>query len=131
MERKASREGDADQGARTAGLTRDDARATRLTGEFEAALRETDKRRVSFHAEMEDLRSRRQALLRRLPTPIARAYQSLAAAGRTPAVASVSDGACGGCGSSLPESVVEALRHRAVAVCAVCDRLLVASEGSL
>ena len=126
--RRASRDGDAEE-ARLSAPDRDEARATRLTQEFEAALQETEERRVGLHAEMDDLRRRRQALLRRLPVPLSRAYQSLADAGRVPAVAAVTDGVCGGCASPLPESVVEALSCGAVAVCARCDRLLRPSAG--
>lgn len=128
--RKASRDGDADQEARPAAPTRDEARATQLTREFEAALRETEKRRVSLHSEMENLRRRRQALLGRLPAALSRAYRLLADAGRGPAVAAVADGVCGGCESSLPESVIEALSHGAGAVCARCERLLRPSGGA-
>jgi len=77
--------------------------------------------------EMEDLRRRRQALLRSLPAPISSAYQSLADAGRMPAIADVTGGVCGGCGSPLPQFVIETLSHGAVAVCARCQRLLRAS----
>jgi predicted nucleic acid-binding Zn-ribbon protein len=78
---------------------------------------------------MDDLRRRRQALLRRLPAAISLAYQSLADAGRVPAIAAAAKGTCGGCESPLPESVMEALSHGAVAVCARCERLLRPSEG--
>jgi len=127
--RRASRDGDDDQGARPSAPARDEARATRLTQEFEAALRETEERRVALHAEMDDLRRRRLAQLRRLPAAISRAYQSLVDAGRLPAIAAVAKGACGGCESPLPQSVIEALSHGAVAVCARCERLLRSLEG--
>lgn len=125
--RKASRDGEGDAGP--SGPTREEVRATRLTQEFEAALRRTEERRVELHAEMDDIRRRRQSLLGRLPAPLSRAYQSLAGAGRLPAVAAVAKGACGACGSPLPESVIEALSHGAVAVCTRCERLLRPSEG--
>ena len=73
---------------------------------------------------MDDLRRRRQALVRRLPAPLSRAYQSLADAGRLPAIVGVAKGTCGGCESPLPDSVVEALSHGAAAVCGRCERLL-------
>jgi predicted nucleic acid-binding Zn-ribbon protein len=112
------------EAARPSALTRDEIRAARLMREFEAALRKIEERRVAFHAEMDDLRRRRQALLQRLSTSVSRAYQSLADAGRLPAIAAVAKGACGGCESPLPESVIGALSHGAAAVCARCDRLL-------
>lgn len=121
---KASRDDDTDQGARPSAPNRDDARATRLTQEFEAALRGTEERRVALHAEMDDLRRRRQALLQRLLAPLSRAYQSLTDAGRRPAIAAAAKGTCGGCESPLPGSAIEALGHGAVVVCARCERLL-------
>lgn len=122
-----SRDEDADEVARQSARTRDEDRGVRLMQGFEAALREAEERRVAFHAEMEDLRHRRQALLRRLPAAISRPYQSLADAGRVPAIAAVAKGICGGCESPLTESVIEALSHGAVAVCARCERLLMPS----
>jgi len=121
--RKAGRSDDVDQ-ARPSTPPRDEARAPRLMQEFEAALRETEKRRLTLHAEMDDLRRRGQDLLRRLPTPLSRAYRSLADAGRLPAIAAVARGACGGCDSPLPESVIEDLSRGAAAVCGRCERLL-------
>jgi predicted nucleic acid-binding Zn-ribbon protein len=112
------------EAARPSALTRDEDRASRLMQEFEAVLRQTEERRVAFHSEMDDLRRRRQALLQRLSASVSRAYRSLADAGRLPAIAAVVKGACGGCESPLPESVIEALSHGAAAVCARCDRLL-------
>jgi predicted nucleic acid-binding Zn-ribbon protein len=120
--RAASRDGDA--GARPAAPTGDEVRTTRLTKEFEASLRETEERRVRLHAEMDDLRRRRQALVPRLPVPVSRAYLSLVLAGRLPAIAAVAKGVCGGCEAPLSESVSEALRRGAVTVCARCERLL-------
>ena len=79
--RKASRDGGGDGEAKPPGLSGDEARAARLTQEFETALRQTEERRVALHAEMEDLRCRRHALIGRLPAPIGRAYQSLADGG--------------------------------------------------
>jgi len=122
--RKKPQDDDADQEARPSAPTPDEARATRLKQEFEAALRETEERRVALHGEMDDLRRHRQALLGRLPAPLSLAYQSLADAGRLPAIAAVAKGTCGGCESPLSESVIEALSHGAVAVCARCERLL-------
>lgn len=90
----------------------------------EAALRETEQRRVALHAEMDDLRRRGSALLRRLPASISRVYQSLTERGCTPAAVAVVNGACDGCGSPLPEFVVEALSQGAVLACARCERLL-------
>lgn len=112
------------EAARPSAPTRDEDRAARLMQEFEAALRQTEERRVAFHAEMDDLRRRRQALLQRLPASVSRAYQSLAEAGRLPVIAAVAKGACGCCESPLPESVIEALSQGAVAACARCERLL-------
>jgi len=126
--RKGSRGGVAHHAARASARDPTPARASRLTQEFEAALRETEKRRVALHAEMDDLRRRRQVLLQRLPEPLSRAYQSLADAGCLPAIAPVTKGVCGGCEFPLPESVIEALSHGAVAVCAHCERLLRPSE---
>ena len=126
---RASRGGEAYEEAKPSAPTRDEARAARLTQEFEAALRETEERRVALHAEMEDLRRRRQTLIGRLPASIARAYQSLADGGRTPAVASVVNGACGACQAPLPEFVIEALGQGAVVACAGCERLLRPSGG--
>jgi hypothetical protein len=60
---------DAGQEGRTAGPTPDEARAVRLTQEFEASLLETEQQRVRLHDEMDDLRRRRQALLERRPSP--------------------------------------------------------------
>lgn len=117
-------DGDADQEARPLPPSRDEARATGLKQEFEVVLREAEERRVALHAEMDDLRRHRQALLKRLPAPLSLAYQSLADTGRVPAIAAVAKGACGGCGSPLTESVIDTLRHGAVAVCARCERLL-------
>lgn len=121
--RKASRDDDGGQGARSPAPTREEERAPQLMLEFEATLRETEVRRVAFHAEMEDLRRRRQALLKRLPASVSWAYQSLAAA-RLPVIAAAVKGACGGCESPLPESAIEALTDGAAAACAYCDRLL-------
>ena len=122
--RKASRDSETDQEVRSSVSTRDQARVTRLTQEFEAAQREAEERRVALHAEMDDLRRRRQALVRRLPAPLSRAYQALTDAGRRPAIAAAAKGACGGCESPLPGSAIEGLGHGAVAVCACCERLL-------
>jgi len=122
--RNTPRDDDADQDTSPPGPTRDEVRATRLTQEFEATLRETEQRRVALHAEMDDLRRRRQALLRRLPASISRAYQSLTDAGRTPVIAVVANGACSGCEAPLPEFVIEALSQGAVVACACCERLL-------
>lgn len=97
--------------------------------EFEAALRDIEEPRVALHAAMDDLRRRRQALLRRLPASLSSAYQSRADAGRLPAIAAVVKGTCGGCESPLPESVIEAFSHGADGVCASCDRLRCPSEG--
>lgn len=115
---------DADQKVVPSGPSGDEARATRLTHEFEAALRETEQQRVPLHAEMDDLRRRRRALLGRLPASISRAYQSLSERGCTPAVVAVANGACDGCEAPLPEFVVEALSQGAVMVCDRCERLL-------
>ena len=92
--------------------------------DFEAALRETEERRLAFHAEMEGLRRRRKALLRCLPASISRAYQALADASRVPAIAAVANGACGSCEAPLPEFVIGALSQGAVVACARCGRLL-------
>lgn len=122
--RKASRDSDADQEAGPSASTRDQSRATRLTQEFEAAQREAEERRVALHAEMDDLRRCREPLLRRLPAPLSRAYQSLTDAGRRPAIAAAAKGTCGGCEFPLPGSAIEALGHGAAVVCARCERLL-------
>jgi predicted nucleic acid-binding Zn-ribbon protein len=95
-----------------------------LTQEFEAALRETELRRVGLHAEMDDLRRREQTLLQRLPDSVSRAYESLRSRGCTPAVVAVANGACDGCEAPLPESVIDALSQGAVVVCARCERFL-------
>ena len=105
---------------------RDVERPTRLTREFEAALRETEERRLALHAEMEDLRHRRRSLVERLPAALARAWRSLVAASRVPAVAAVANGTCGGCRSPLPEATIDALGDGGVAECPGCERLLVA-----
>jgi hypothetical protein len=122
--RKASRDGDADQGAGPPTSSRDEARAPELTKEFEAALRDTEGQRLVLHAEMDDLRRRRQGLLRRLPAPISRAYQSLVDVGCMAPIADVTGSVCGGCESPLPHFVIETLSHGAVAICARCERLL-------
>lgn len=122
--RKASRDDDTDRGARPSAPNRDEARAMRLTHEFETALRWTDERRVALHAEMDDLRRRREPLLRRLPAPLAHAYQSLTDAGRRPAIVAARKATCGGCESPLSGPAIEALDHGAVVVCADCERLL-------
>lgn len=122
--RQKPRDDDADQGARLSAPARDEARAGRLTLEFEAALRDTEQRRVGLHAEMDDLRRRRAARLRQLPASISRAYRSLTDGGRTPAIAAVAKGACIGCGAPLPDVVIEALGQGAVVACARCQRLL-------
>lgn len=119
-----SRDEDADEVARPSAPTRDEDRGVRLMQEFEATLRETEERRVAFHAQMDNLRRRRQALLQRLPAALSRLYQSLADAGRVPAIAAVAKGTCGGCESPLTEPVIEALSNGAVAACARCERLL-------
>jgi predicted nucleic acid-binding Zn-ribbon protein len=103
---------------------REEARFARLTEDLDAALRATEEGRVALHAQMDALRGRRQDLLRRLPVPLARAYQSLADAGCKPAIAGIANGVCGGCEAPLPEVVVEALGQGAVVVCARCERLL-------
>jgi hypothetical protein len=126
---KASREQDGGLADRTPAPARDDAGDAQLLREFEAALRETEQRRVALHAEMEALRGRRQDLLGRLSAPISRAYQPLADGGRTPAVATVVNGACGGCQAPLPQFVVEALGQGAVVSCARCQRLLLPAGG--
>jgi len=100
------------------------ARVPVLMQEFEAALRDTEAQRVALHVEREELRSRRQGLLDRLPAALAFTYRSLVDAGRLPAVAVVASGACASCGSPLPPAVAEALVRDAVAVCAGCERLL-------
>jgi len=122
--RKASRDDDGGQGARSPAPTREEESAPQLMLAFEATLRETEVRRIAFHAEMDDLRRRRQALLQRLPASVSLAYQSLAAAGRLPVIAAAVKGACSGCESPLPEPVIEALSHGAAAACAHCERLL-------
>ena len=113
-----------DQGAAATAPSRDEGRASRLTGEFEAALRETDERRSVLHAELEDLRRHREAVLRQLPVPVSRAYRSLLARGRAPAIAGVANGACGGCEAALPAPVIEAVRQGGVEACGHCERLL-------
>lgn len=128
--RRALRDQDGGQEAPPPAPTRDAASAARLTHEFEAALRETEERRVALHAEMEALRRRRQDLLARLPAPISQAYKGLTDAGRTPAVATVLSGACGGCQAPLPASVVEILDQGAVVACARCERLLLPLGGA-
>jgi hypothetical protein len=115
---------DAGQQVGPSGPTGDEARAVWLTHEFEAALRETEQRRVALHAEMDDLRRHGRALLGRLPASVSRAYLSLTERGCTPAVVAVANGACEGCEAPLPELVVEALSQGAVVVCARCERLL-------
>jgi hypothetical protein len=128
--RGAPREDDGHQGEKPSSAPdRHEARSSRLMQEFETALRETEARRGALHAEMDDLRLRRQALLGSLPASISRAYQSLADTGRVPAVAVVANGVCSGCGSPVPASVAEALSHEAAAVCARCERLLRPFEG--
>lgn len=127
--RKPLRDHSADPDARPSQPGLDEVRARQLTQEFEVALRETEERRVALHAQMHDLRRRRQAVLQRLPAPLSRTYQSLADSGRLPAIAPVAKGACGGCHAPLAESVRQALSHGAVAVCARCERLLRPSEG--
>lgn len=121
--RKPSRDDDGGQG-RSPAPTREEERAPQLMLKFEARLRETEVRRIAFQAEMDDLRRRRQALLQRLPASVSGAYQSLAAEGRLPVIAPAVKGACGGCESPLPDSIIEALSHGAAAACAHCERLL-------
>jgi predicted nucleic acid-binding Zn-ribbon protein len=113
-----------DDSRRRTGPGPEEARVSRLTREFEAALKETEARRIAFHKETSDLRRRRDAALARLSAPLARAYRSLLDAGCDPAIVAVTEGACGVCQSSPPSSDTEALRQGAVAVCAVCERLL-------
>lgn len=110
--------------ARPPAPTGDEVSARNLMRQFETTQRETEERRVALHAEMEELRQRRQALLRRLPAPVSRAYRSLADAGRVPAIAAVAEATCSGCQSPVPASVTELLTHGAVTACARCERLL-------
>jgi len=122
--RKPSRDDHDGDGANSSGPSGEEERASQLMLEFESALRDAEERRVSFHAEMGELRRRRGALLQRLPAAVSLAYRSLAEAGRVPVIAEVIKGACGGCESSLPESAMEVLKHGAVVACARCERLL-------
>lgn len=128
--RAAPREDDGHQGEEPSSAPdRYEARSSRLMQEFETALRETEARRVALHAEMDDLRRRRRVLLGSLPASISRVYESLADAGRVPAVAVVANGVCSGCGSPVPASIAQALSQDAVEVCARCERLLRPFEG--
>jgi len=122
--RKASRDDDGGLGARSPAPTREEESAPQLMLAFEATLQDTEVRRITLRAEMEDLRRRRLALLQRLPASVSWAYLSLAAAGRLPVIAAAVKGACGGCKSPLPQSVIEALSQGAAAPCAHCERLL-------
>jgi predicted nucleic acid-binding Zn-ribbon protein len=122
-ERRKPPDDAADQGSTPAARARNEGRAASLTKEFEAALRDTERRRAALHAEMQELQRRREAILRQLPVPVSRAYRSLLARG-APAIAVVANGACGGCETALPASVVDVMRHGGVAACAHCERLL-------
>lgn len=122
--RKASWDDDGGQGAGSPTPTQEEESAPRLMLAFEATLRDTEVRRIAFRAEMDGLRLRRQAVLQRLPASVSRAYRSLAAAGRLPAIAPAVKGACGGCKFPLPESVIDTLNHGAAVACAHCERLL-------
>jgi predicted nucleic acid-binding Zn-ribbon protein len=107
----------------------DETAPIRLMQGFELALGETEIRRAALHAAMDGIRDRKQALLERLPVAIARAYHVAADGGRVPAIASIESGTCGGCESPLPDSIIDALRHGAVAACARCERVLRPSKG--
>ena len=104
-------------------------RSVGLIQHFEAALRETEERRLALHGEMLDLRRRRLSLLGALPIPLSHSYQSLIDRGRLPAIALVDKGACGGCESQLPQSLIEELGRGEVPACIRCGRLL-CSSGS-
>ena len=117
------RDGDLQETGAAVTMPSDDS-APRLMVEFVVALRKTEERRVGLHAAMDALRTRRQALLDRLPASVSRACRSIADMGLVPVVSPVARGACGVCNAPLSEVVLATLSHDAWAVCARCDRLL-------
>jgi hypothetical protein len=102
----------------------EDTRPQGLVQEYEASLREGHVRRDALRAEMAALRRRREAAFRRLPVPLARAYESLVDGGVLPAIATVADGVCSACGSAVPAPLNTDFAEGRVGVCSACDRLL-------
>jgi len=71
----------------------------------------------------------REAVQRGLPRLLLERYQSLVAAGRTPAVAAIERGACSGCHVRLPTMLEhQAGRSLAVYTCPHCRRMVYARE---
>lgn len=122
---------DDDSGAptRPALVQSDEVRRARLLQEFEARLKEAEAQRVALHGETEQLRHRRQEILRRLSAPVRSAYEAAVQAGRVPALTTVADGVCSGCSSRLLAPVVEAVARGAAVVCRGCERLLCPTEA--